>query len=106
MSIEFETMLADDLHIFFDDLSEEKIIDGVRKTVIVDYDRLKDRSKKEYDGVNVGDILYFIKKEDMDKIPSPGEIQMFDGKISQVFDVRIDKGLAEIILAFNSPNYE
>lgn len=106
MSAIFEKMLSDDLHIFFDDLSEKKIIDRSEKDVVLDYDRLKDRSKKEYDGISVGDILYFIKRSDLDILPSPGDIQNFDGKICQVFDVRVDKGIAEIILTFNGPNYE
>ncbi|WP_049043300.1 hypothetical protein [Clostridium sporogenes] len=70
--------------------------------VIVDNDRLKERSKKEYDGIIVGDVLIFVKAKDYGQPPKPDSILYFDGKPYLVFDVRNDMGMYEIILKLNA----
>ena len=87
-----------DLSIFFDEISEKVYLDGVPINVIIDHDRLKDRSKKEYDGIYIGDLLYFAKVDDFIVPPIVGAVQIFNKKRYEVFDVRKDVGLYEIIL--------
>lgn len=94
-------IVKSDLAIFFDEISEKVYLDGNPANVIIDYDRLKDRSKKEYDGIYIGDLLYFAKVEDLIVPPKVGGIQIFNKKKYEVFDVRKDVGLYEIILKGN-----
>lgn len=91
----------DDIHIFFDELSETHNIDGNGIDIIIDNDRLMHRSKKEYDGLSVGDLLIFVKVCDMPKVPKEDMIIIFDYKPMQVFSVRRDVGIYEIILNQN-----
>lgn len=87
-----------DLAIFFEGISEKVYLNGSPINIIIDYDRLKDRSKKEYDGIYIGDLLYFAKVEDFISPPIIGGLQIFNKKKYEVFDVRKDIGLYEIIL--------
>lgn len=70
--------------------------------VIVDDDKLEERSKKEYDGIIVGDVLIFVKAKDYGPPPKPDSILYFDGKPYIVFDARHDTGMYEIILKLNA----
>ncbi|HHW03408.1 MAG TPA: hypothetical protein GXX35_11490 [Thermoanaerobacterales bacterium] len=93
-----------DLDVFFnlDEFAESHIIDGRPLNVIVDNDRLQQRSQKEYDGIYVGDLLYFVAAKDYGSAPKPGSVQVFDGRSYTVFDVRQDMGVYEIILKLNA----
>ena len=92
-----------DLAVFFnlDEFAEQHLIDGRSLNVIVDNDKLKERSKKEYDGLTVGELLYYVKAEDFGERPEQGTPQVFDGRQMYVFDIREDMGLYEIILSQN-----
>lgn len=83
------------------EFGELHIIDRVQYSAVVDNDRLQERSKKEYDGVYVGDILYFINQDSFKRVPKVNDIQVFDGKPCEVFDIRKDMGMYEIILKRN-----
>ncbi|KNF08551.1 hypothetical protein CLPU_6c00370 [Gottschalkia purinilytica] len=101
----FKEQLSKDINDVFFNLNEFSEIHTIGRSqveIIVDSDKLQDRSKKEYDGIHVGDILYFIKEEDLIKTPKPGDVQLFDNRPCVVFDIRKDKGLYEIILKLNS----
>lgn len=84
------------------------VVNGVEMTVVIDNDRLKERSKIEYAGVVVGELLYFAFTESFNKAPRVGDIQDFQGEdiatgevfegLYEVFDVRREAGLYEIIL--------
>lgn len=99
----FKDFLQQDLGTFFnlDEFAEPHNIDGRILNIIVDNDRLMHRSKVEYEGVIVGDILYFAKAEDFPRKPKPDDIQTFDNVPCQVYDVREDMGMLEIILKRN-----
>ncbi len=94
----FLDIVKSDLAIFFDEISEKVYLDGVPVNIIIDHDRLKDRSKKEYDGIYIGDLLYFAKVDDFIMPPTIGDLQRLNKKRYEVFDVRKDVGLYEIIL--------
>lgn len=87
-----------DLSLLFEDFSETVTIDGKKIEVVVDRDKLQERSQKEFDGIYVGDLLYFVNKNDLIREPSVGDIQRLNKRIYEVIDVRLDLGLYEIIL--------
>lgn len=95
--------IRSDLDIIFnlDEFAEPHKIDGRILNIIVDNDRLIQRSKKEFDGISVGEILYYVKASDYGERPEPGAPQIFDGRQMYVFDVREDSGIFEIILQQN-----
>jgi hypothetical protein len=99
----FKDQVQSDLTVFIndDEFAEPHVIDGRTINVIVDNDRLKERSKKEYDGISVGEILYFVKVEDFGEHPEQGTPQIFDGRPMYVFDCREDDGMYEVILQQN-----
>jgi len=95
--------LDSDLAVFFntDEFAKPHVINGQSLDVTVDNDRLKERSKKEYDGITVGEILYFVKAEDYGERSEQGAPQIFDGRQMYVFDCQEDEGMYEIILSQN-----
>lgn len=99
----FKDMISADLNIFLniDEFGEIHNIDGKDYTLIIDNDQLKERSKKEYDGISVGEVLFFVTKEAFGKKPSPGSPMTFNSKQMYVFDSREDMGMYEIILSQN-----
>lgn len=95
--------IQSDLDLFFnaDDFAKPHTIDGRILNVVIDNDQLTKRSKKEYDGLTVGEILYFVKAADFGERPEQGTPQIFDGRQMYVFDCREDNGVYEIILQQN-----
>lgn len=99
----FKDFIELDNATFFNEneFAETHNLDGRSVKVLVDNDRLQHRSKVEYEGVIVGDILYYVDSNDMPKIPKVDDMQRFDNAYCTVFDVRKDKGVYEIILKKN-----
>lgn len=95
--------IQSDLVVFIntDEFAEPHVINGQILNVIVDNDRLKERSKEEYEGISVGEILYYVKTEDIGERPEEGTPQIFDGRQMYVFDCRDGDGMYEIILQQN-----
>ncbi|MFO7153943.1 MAG: hypothetical protein DIU64_003140 [Caldicoprobacter oshimai] len=90
-----------DLAIFFNDFAEPHTINGKVINIIVDNDRLIQRSKKEYDGLSVGELLFYVKKTDFGERPEVDAPLIFDNRQMYVFDCREDEGIYEIILRQN-----
>ncbi|KPU42163.1 hypothetical protein OXPF_39420 [Oxobacter pfennigii] len=90
-------------NLFFNlnEFAELHNINNRELVVVVDNDQLIKRSKKEYDGISVGEILYFVRAADYGNPPKVDEIQIFDNQSMLVFDVRISDGVYEIILKRN-----
>ncbi|WP_026486689.1 hypothetical protein [Caldanaerobius polysaccharolyticus] len=99
----FKDVIHSDLDVFFnlDEFAESHIIDGRSLKIVIDNDRLQQRTQKEYDGIYVGDILYYVSSADYGPAPKIDEIQIFDDQQMQVFDVREEAGIYEIILRRN-----
>lgn len=99
----FKDQLTSDLDVFLnqDEFADVHTIDGRELTVLVDNDQLKERSKKEYDGISIGEILYFVKATDLGSLPEEGTPQIFDGRQMYVFNARENLGMYEIILSQN-----
>lgn len=101
--MEFKEQLLNDLGTFFNttEFGEDHIINKRKLSIIIDNDVLKKRTKKEYEGIYVGDLLYFVKANDYGNPPKVDDIQILDGKPYIVFDVNIQNGIYEVILKFN-----
>lgn len=99
----FRNQLAKEMAIFINpkEFAEPHMIDGRMLNIVIDNDRLVERSKKEYDGISVGEILYYVSAKDYGERPSQGAPQIFDGRQMFVFDCREDGGTYEIILRQN-----
>ena len=99
----FKEQSAQDLSVFAnpDEFAEPYNIDGRTLTIVIDNDRLQERSEKEYDGIAIGDLLYFVSADAYGPPPEIDAVQVFDKKYMQVFNVRIDAGIYEIILRRN-----
>lgn len=99
----FKEMLQEDINIFLnaDEFAEPHKIDNRTLDIVVDNDELMERSKKEYDGISVGEVLYFVNAYDFGEIPEENTPQVFDGRMMYVFSAREDNGIYEIILRQN-----
>ncbi len=97
----FKDILNNDLSIFFniDEFGEQHIINNQKLNIIIDNETLKQRNKKEYDGILQADLLYYVKAADIIKKPKSGDVQTIDRLgIYTVFDVKLDSGVYEVIL--------
>ncbi|HEX9061995.1 MAG TPA: hypothetical protein VF941_17600 [Clostridia bacterium] len=97
----FQDQVINDIKIFFADFATQHIVNGKTMDVIVDNDQLMQRSKKEFDGISVGELLFYVKVSDFGPKPSQNSIIKFDKKLMAVFDVREVDGIYEIILQQN-----
>lgn len=100
----FKDLIKNDIDSVFlnsDEFAEPHKIDNRVLNVVVDNDKLIERSKKEFDGISVGEILYFVNALDFGELPEEGRTQMFDGRMMYVFSAREDEGMYEIILRQN-----
>lgn len=93
-----------DTFINFNEFAELKNINGVRVLVVEDSDKLEYRIKKDYDGLIIGDVLFYISEAEYSKIPRvmrKPTTQMalnYDCKPSTVVNVGEQSGIYEIIL--------
>ncbi|MCR4436165.1 MAG: hypothetical protein QHH06_10330 [Clostridiales bacterium] len=96
----FKDYINSDLSSFFnpDEFAEIHTIEGRELLVVVDNDRLSQRTQKEYEGIYVGDLLFFVSAADYGTRPKPGEVVRFDQVPYEVFDVKEGGGVYEIIL--------
>lgn len=92
-----------DMKVFFnlDEFAVTHVIDGRQLDIVIDNDQLKELNKKEYDGISIGEILYYVKAIDYGKRPEQGTLQIFDGRQMYVLDSKEDNGIYEIILQQN-----
>lgn len=100
----FKDILKNDLASIMNanEFGESHNIGGRDLTIIVDNDRLMRRSKLEYEGVVVGEILFFVESSVYGPPPKVDEVIKYDGRLYQIFDVRpVFDVYYEIILKFN-----
>ena len=99
----FKDYLQQDLDIFFnpDEFGETHVINGRELTIVMDNERLMERKEKEFGGVSIGELLYFVASNDYGEKPSVGEAQKFDKRQMYVVDVKDLNGVYEIILSQN-----
>lgn len=99
-----DTVLNDINNVFFNaaEFAESHEIDGQTVNCIVDNDRLIERSKKEFDGIYVGEMLIYVKVSDIPRELKQNMPLMVDKKQMFIFSVREDDGIYELILSRNA----
>ncbi len=99
----FKDYLQSDHQVFFnpDEFGEISQINGRNLTVVEDEDRLAERTKKEFDGISIGELLYFVKAVEYGEKPEIGEAQRYGKRQMYVTDVKESSGIYEIILSQN-----
>lgn len=87
-----------------DEFAIEVVINGASVNVVEDKGQLLYRIKKNYDGLVVGDILFFISLEEWSKIPHVSatpkahEAVSYNGRPCTIIEVSPQDGLYEITL--------
>ena len=87
-----------------DEFASTVQINGVSVNVVEDEDQLQNRIKKNYDGLVVGDILFFISKEEYSKIPhvslypTANDAVNYNGRACLIIETNEQDGMYEIIL--------
>lgn len=99
----FKDQIVPDLDVFFNEceFAGQHIINGRPITAIVDNDRLMERSRREFDGISVGEMLILVRAAEYGERPGQGAPVNFDGRPMYVFDAREDDEVYEIILQQN-----
>ena len=86
------------------EFASEVNINGAIVSVVEDKDQLLYRIKKDYDGLIVGDILFYISLEEYAKIPrvsqtpTVNEAVSYNGRPCTITDVTAQDGVYEITL--------
>lgn len=89
----FKDALVKDLsQVFFnvDEFAELVIIDGKPMTVIIDTETLKKHNLKQGKGLNTGELLYIVKKSEMENEPIIDNRCTFNGKSYTIKDFSED----------------
>lgn len=103
----FKEHIIDDIEKTFvnlEEFAEEKTINGVTVVVVEDSDELEYRIKADYNGLIIGDVLFFISFTEYEKIPRVNKIPCsnmaikYDGIPCTVMQVNKLDGMWEIIL--------
>jgi len=95
--------LKKDFNIFInpDEFADIHRIDGKNLNIVVDDDKLIERKNKNFDGVSIEKILYYVKADDFGELPSIDTPQKFDGRYMFVTSAIEINGMYEIILSQN-----
>lgn len=93
-------IIEQDLNIFFntDEFATIHNIGGREFPIVMDNDRLSQLTKKDYDGLYIGDLLFYVSALELGTKPKPGNVILFDEKPYIIFDAKEDDGIYEIIL--------
>ena len=103
----FKEYVSKDINNVFMDSGEfasDVIINGVKVRVSEDEDNLRYRIQKNYDGLVIGDVLFYITLEEYAKIPNMRKIPQsnqainYNGKPCMITSVTENMGLYEIII--------
>ena len=103
----FKEYIKADIDITFinnDEFAETVNINGVEVSVVEDSDKLEQRIKSDYQGLIIGDVLFYISADDYDKIPrvpktpTSGIALNYGREHTTVVQVSEQSGIYEIIL--------
>lgn len=95
---------ASDLQTMFntEEFSSTHIINGVPKVIQIDEQKLKDLSSQKFQGMSIGEILYYIPVSSYGSTsPKEFDAQRFDDRLMYVTYVAEDDGIYEIVLSQN-----
>ena len=105
--MDFKQHIENDIENTFMELSEfaETVtINGVEVKVVEDTDKLLYRIQKNYDGLVIGDVLFYISASEYAKIPRLSEIPTvnqairYNGTPATITNVNKQSGVYEIII--------
>lgn len=105
----FKEHIANDVSktiINLNEFADEKNINGVRVRLLEDSDELEYRIKKNYDGLIIGDVLFFISETEYKKIPRVSPIPttnqsiLYEGRPALIINVGKSESLYEIIIQY------
>lgn len=105
----FKEYVADDVKktiINLNEFADEKNINGKRVRLLEDSDELEHRINKNYDGLIIGDVLFFISEEEYKKIPkvtdppTANQSIRYEGRPALIFKVGKSEGLYDIIIQY------
>lgn len=105
--MDFKEYIANDISATFINCKEFAsgvLINGVEVEVVEDSDELEYRIKKNYDGLIIGDMLFYISESEYKKIPRVSPIPntnqsiSYKGKPSIITSVSANMGVYEIII--------
>lgn len=106
----FKKYIAQDITKTFineNEFGELASVNGISVKIVQDDDRLSFRIKKDYDGLVVGDVLFYITEEEwrklprVSKTPRAGEAILFKGKPSTITSVLVETGVYEVVIQYN-----
>lgn len=89
-----------------DEFAEQVLINGVEVSVVEDSDKLDYKIKQDYNGLVIGDILFYISNAEYSKIPMVNNppitdmIISYNGKPCSVTSTNKQMGIYEIILQY------
>jgi hypothetical protein len=105
----FKEHIANDISktiINTDEFAIDKKINGVKVRIVEDSDELEYRIKKNYDGLIIGDVLFFISEKEYKKIPrvttppTSNQTINYDGRPALIINVGKSESLYEIIIQY------
>lgn len=76
-------------------------IDGKDLIITIDRDELKERKAKYAEGTYLGELLFYVNKEDLDYEPVINQRMRFDSELKFITDFQEDMGVYTIILSEN-----
>lgn len=103
----FKEYIKDDIDKVFirsDEFADTVKINGADVKVVEDSDKLETRIKEDYNGLIIGDVLFYISADEYAKIPRVSPIPntnmglSYNGLPSTVINVAKESGIYEIIL--------
>lgn len=106
----FKEYIAKDIENIFvneKELSEVATINGVSVIVNIDNDKLSQKAFTDFDGVVIGDILFYISVKEFKKIPlmkkepKADDALMFNGKPCIIINVTETVGMYQIALQYS-----
>lgn len=107
-------MIERDNKIFFNtnDFADLHSVNGVQVAIVEDNDKLSEKITKDYDGLIIGDILFYIADIDMRKIkrinypPRVGDVLIYDDEEMEITSVINQDGQWELILIYQGARNE
>ncbi|AHN84823.1 ATP-binding sugar transporter family protein [Vibrio phage phi 2] len=104
----FKDAVANDIKAVFInglEFADEHTINGQTVTCVVDRDEIKERgtpSASEYaEGVFIEQVMIFVAKNDLPRVPVKGELLRLDGERYLVDEVAENMGMLEITIQDN-----
>jgi len=89
-----------------DEHGETAELNGATVNIVQDNDRLAYKIRKDYDGLIVGDILFYISSVEYAKVkavhnpPRADDVVTYNGKPATITSVVSNVGIYEIVLQF------